>query len=55
MLFITHQLPKGLAVDEAILLGKDAATENQANMQANTSNNQSNMQLNTNADEKVET
>ena len=34
ILFITHQLPKGLAVDEAILLGKetaDTATENQTN------------------------
>ena len=26
--FITHQLPKGLAVDEAILLGKDAVETN---------------------------
>ena len=31
ILFITHQLPKGLAVDEAILLGKETATENKAN------------------------
>ena len=30
-LFITHQLPKGLAVDEAILLGKETTTENQVN------------------------
>ena len=28
ILFITHQLPKGLAVDEAILLGKDAEETN---------------------------
>ena len=27
MLFITHQLPKGLNVDEAVLLGKDKETE----------------------------
>ena len=40
ILFITHQLPKGLAVDEAILLGKETTTENQANA---------------NSDEKVET
>ena len=43
ILFITHQLPKGLAVDEAILLGKDAAdtaTEDQ---------------VNANSEEKVET
>ena len=40
ILFITHQLPKGLAVDEAILLGKETTTENQAN---------------TNSEEKVET
>ncbi|MDI1308326.1 MAG: hypothetical protein PSV17_02685 [Methylotenera sp.] len=26
---ITHQIPKGLAVDEAVLLGKETATENQ--------------------------
>ena len=32
ILFITHQLPKGLAVDEAILLGKETTTENQANL-----------------------
>ena len=31
ILFITHQLPYGLAVDEAILLGKDTTTENQVN------------------------
>ena len=31
ILFITHQLPKGLAVDEAVLLGKDTATESQTN------------------------
>ena len=29
ILFIAHQLPKGLAVDEAILLGKESSTENQ--------------------------
>lgn len=40
ILFISHQLPKGLAVDEAILLGKETATGNQ---------------VNTNNDEKVET
>ena len=40
ILFITHQLPKGLAVDEAILLGKETATENQ---------------VNANSEEKVET
>ena len=38
--FISHQLPKGLAVDEAILLGKETTTENQ---------------VNTNGEEKVET
>ena len=32
ILFITHQLPKGLAVDEAILLGKETTTENQVNV-----------------------
>ena len=31
ILFITHQLPKGLAVDEAILLGKETITKNQIN------------------------
>ncbi|MGZ8272175.1 MAG: peptidase domain-containing ABC transporter [Methylophilus sp.] len=35
ILFITHQLPKGLQVDEAVLLGKDAATENQVNANKN--------------------
>ena len=43
MLFITHQLPKGLAVDEAVLLGKETTettTENQTNA---------------NSEEKVET
>ena len=40
ILFITHQLPKGLAVDEAILLGKETTMESQAN---------------TNNEEKVET
>ena len=40
ILFITHQLPKGLAVDEAILLGKETTTKNQ---------------VNTNGEEKVET
>lgn len=29
ILFITHQLPKGLAVDEAILLGSEVNNENQ--------------------------
>ncbi|MGJ8620965.1 MAG: hypothetical protein ACSHWN_11590 [Methylophilaceae bacterium] len=29
ILFITHQLPKGLHVDEAILLGKDAVVKNE--------------------------
>ncbi len=29
ILFITHQLPKGLHVDEAVMLGKEAATGNQ--------------------------
>jgi len=28
-LFITHQLPKGLAVDEAILLGKESSYQNE--------------------------
>jgi hypothetical protein len=27
MLFITHQLPKGLQVDEAVLLGKETVGE----------------------------
>ncbi len=31
ILFITHQIPKGLMVDEAVLLGKEASTGNQAN------------------------
>lgn len=31
MLFITHQLPKGLNVDEAVLLGKDQYAEEQQN------------------------
>ena len=31
MLFITHQLPKGLQVDEAVLLGKDQYAEEQQN------------------------
>jgi subfamily B ATP-binding cassette protein HlyB/CyaB len=30
ILFITHQIPKGLMVDEAILLGKETTTGNQA-------------------------
>ncbi len=30
ILFITHQIPKGLMVDEAVLLGKEAAIENTA-------------------------
>jgi len=28
MLFITHQLPKGLMVDEAVLLGKENESTN---------------------------
>ena len=32
ILFITHQLPKCLAVDEGILLGKETTTENQVNV-----------------------
>jgi ATP-binding cassette, subfamily B, bacterial HlyB/CyaB len=33
ILFITHQLPKGLAVDEAILLGKEKVSgQNQDNL-----------------------
>ena len=43
ILFITHQLPKGLAVDEAVLLGKDAADTTTGN------------QVNANSEEKVET
>ena len=35
ILFITHQLPKGLAVDEAILLGKDAAETNKQQQEMN--------------------
>ena len=31
--FISHQLPKGLAVDEAILLGKDAEEANKQQQQ----------------------
>ena len=34
MLFITHQLPKGLKVDEAVILGKDASEFKQAEQQA---------------------
>ena len=34
MLFITHQLPKGLKVDEAVILGKDASEFKQAVQQA---------------------
>ena len=33
ILLITHQLPKGLAVDEAILLGKDAEETNKQQQQ----------------------
>ena len=33
ILFITHQLPKGLAVDDAILLGKDAEETNKQQQQ----------------------
>ena len=54
ILFITHQLPKGLAVDEAILLGKETTTENQANTQTNTGSSQNNMQLSTDAEGKLE-
>jgi ATP-binding cassette, subfamily B, bacterial HlyB/CyaB len=35
ILFITHQLPKGLHVDEAILLGKDAAEHDKQQQEAN--------------------
>ena len=35
ILFITHQLPKGLAVDEAILLGKDAVETNKQQQEMN--------------------
>ncbi len=31
ILFITHQIPKGLMVDEAVLLGKETETGNQVN------------------------
>lgn len=31
ILFITHQLPKGLQVDEAVILGKETITKNQGN------------------------
>ena len=37
ILFITHQLPKGLAVDEAILLGKETDVKN---IQENNANQQ---------------
>ncbi|HQN65735.1 MAG TPA: hypothetical protein PLR90_06480 [Methylophilus sp.] len=38
ILFITHQLPKGLQVDEAIVLGKETTTENQANKMSHDEN-----------------
>ena len=50
ILFITHQLPKGLQVDEAVILGKDKNT-NTENQQ--TTMTQSNLQ--TSKSEKVET
>jgi subfamily B ATP-binding cassette protein HlyB/CyaB len=34
MLFITHQLPKGLMVDEAVVLGKEANNNNSPKHQA---------------------
>ena len=51
ILFITHQLPKGLQVDEAVILGKDKNTNNQQQQQ--TTMEQSNLQ--TSNSEKVET
>ena len=47
ILFITHQLPKGLAVDEAVLLGKDAAETNGQQQEVR--------QTNVNGDAKAET
>lgn len=35
ILFITHQLPKGLHVDEAVLLGKETMDEHQTKSQGN--------------------
>lgn len=35
MLFITHQLPKGLQVDEAVILGKDASKANIEHVNSN--------------------
>ncbi|MDI1297949.1 hypothetical protein [Methylotenera sp.] len=34
ILFITHQIPKGLAVDEAVLLGKESTTQSQSSANA---------------------
>ncbi len=50
ILFITHQLPKGLQVDEAVILGKE---KNNQNEQQQTTMTQSNQQ--TSNSEKVET
>jgi hypothetical protein len=36
MLFITHQLPQGLQVDEAVVLGKAAPPSNSQAKSANT-------------------
>ena len=47
ILFITHQLPKGLAVDEAILLGKDTVETNGQQQEVK--------QTNVNGDGKAET
>ena len=40
-LFITHQLPKGLQVDEAVILGKEKSgqSEQQTTMTQSTQNN----------------
>jgi ATP-binding cassette, subfamily B, bacterial HlyB/CyaB len=35
ILFITHQLPKGLQVDEAVVLGKDTGKDANAQRSAN--------------------
>lgn len=50
ILFITHQLPKGLQVDEAVILGKEKNTNSEQQQTSSTQNN-----LQTSNSEKVET
>jgi len=49
ILFITHQLPKGLQVDEAVILGKDKSTSSEQQQATATQNN-----LQNNNSEKAE-